>query len=216
VNAYGSYSTVLGKRLAVTKADGFGGGVEGRISLSENIKLNLSVSFERYSVQQDSALARWNWRFWNERYQGIVRDNLASDPTLRATLDPVQYMELLPVLASISVEVNPLSDLSVRQSVGGGVVFYTRSLYLNETWQKRFDAASYTFEYSYRNFAQDKKGNPLVVVGSIELAYRITDVLALSGTARYTSVIRSEGSFGYDGFPLNDALAFYLGLSFLY
>ena len=216
VNVFGSYSIALGKRLSVTRADALGGGVELRVRVSDNINISVIGGFERYSIDQDSALAKWNWRFWVERYSGIVKDNLASDSSLSATLNPVQYMEVVPILAAVSIELSPAENLTVRPSIGGGVLFYTRSLYLQEEWQKRFHALDYTFEYSYRNFAGDKKGNPFVVFGRAELSYQLSDLFTVDASARYTTALNTDGKYGYDEFPFRDMVTFTVGLSFLY
>lgn len=216
ITAYGSYLSALGKQRGFTELKGFGGGAVGTIPLGESFSLNISFGFERYgSISQDSSLAKWNWKFWNERYSGNVRIDTVAD-TLDAILNPVQSMEVLPLLVTLSLELNPSERFSIRQSVGGGIMFYTRSLYLSEQWIKRFKSQDYTFEYDFRNFAPDKKGNPLVVVGVLEFSYRVSDAVALTAISRYASVVRTQGSMGYDEFPLRDAVSLSLGLSFLY
>jgi len=216
INAFGSYVTAIDKRAGFMEIRGFGGGVEGRIALSGNLSLNISFGYERYGdIKQDSSLVKWNWRFWNERYAGNVRLDTLSD-TLKAILNPVQSMETLPLLVSLSLDLEPFERFTIRQSIGGGVLFFTRSLYLHEEWKKRFRALDQTFEYDFRNFAPDKKGNPLVVTGAVEMSYRIFTSLAVSAHARYFSVIRTAGSFGYDTFPMNDALSLSIGVNFLY
>jgi hypothetical protein len=216
VQLFGSYSAAVGKRLAVVSADAPGGGVEVRVRLSDHLMLSFIGGFERYTINQDSALEQWNWRFWEERYRGIVQDNLASDSSLSAVLTPVQAMEVLPLLVTLDLEFTPVAHLSVRPSAGVGVWFYTRSLYLHEEWQKRFNSIGYTFDYSYRNFAQDKKGTPFVGVGRLEVAYQVNDIFEVNTTARFTTAFATEGRLGYDEFPLKDIMTYTIGLSLLY
>lgn len=216
VQFFGTYSTALGKRIFVTKATSFGGGAEVRFHVGGGLFINLRGGYERYGIEQDSALARWNWRFWTERYAGIVRENLTTNPSLSATLTPVQYMEAIPLMLAVGMEFLMSETLILRTAVGGGAFFFTRSLYLDEQWQKRFDAQNHTFEYRYRNFASDKKGNPLVVGGHAEMAYLFAEGFSLDVSLRYLHVLSTPGKFGYNEVPLKGALSVMVGISFLY
>jgi hypothetical protein len=213
VTAYGSYSTALSRQSGFSTVRGFGGGVQAHLTVVESIGVNLYLGYERFStIKQDSALERWNWRFWNERYAGNVRIDTLAD-TLKAVLTPVQYMEVIPLMIAVSYDWQPSERLWVRPSIGGGVLFYTRSLYVDERWRKRFESAGYTFEYTFRNFAPDKKGNPFAVAGGLDLSYRVFNALALSTQARFTSVLKTPG---YEQFPIKSSLSLSFGLSFLY
>lgn len=215
VQFFGNYSAALGKRIYVTKATSFGGGAEIRFQVGA-VFLNLSGGYERYTLEQDSALARWNWRFWNERYSGIVRENLTTNPSLSATLTPVQFMEVIPLMLTVGTELSLSESFVLRPAIGGGAFFFSRSLYLDEQWQKRFDSQNHTFEYRYQNFASDKKGNPLIVAGQVEAAYMFADGFSLDGSVRYVHVLSTPGKFGYNEVPLSGALSVMLGISFLY
>jgi hypothetical protein len=216
VTVYGSYVTALGKQAGFSTVRGLGVGVEGRVALADSFTLNLSFGYERYgTINQDSTLIKWNWKFWNERYAGNVRVDTLSD-TLKAVLNPVQYMEVLPLLLTLSFEIQPFEGLSIRPTLGGGVLLYTRSLYMDEEWRKRFNSLNYTFEYDFRNFAPDKKGNPFAIVGGLEASYQIFSALSLTANSRFTSIIKTKGKFGYDEFPVKSAMSLSLGLSFLY
>jgi len=216
ISFYSNYAVALGKRLAVTNATAVGGGVELRIGVLDNYSVSIVGGYDLFSLQQDSALAQWNWRFWTERYQGIVRDNLASDSSLSATLNRVQKMDLLPLLLTVNAEFTPSKDFTLRPFVGGGFLFYTRRMYLVEDWQKRFSAIGYTFEYSYRNFAQNKVGNPAVLIGGVTAGYQVNDFITLDVAARYLTVLPTTGKLGFDEFPFTSALDFKVGVSLLY
>ncbi len=216
VQFFGNYSAALGKRIHVTKATSFGGGAEVRFQIGGGVYLNLSGGYERYSIDQDSALARWNWRFWNERYSGIVRENLTTNPSLSATLTPVQFMEAIPIMLTVGTEFMLSESFIVRPALGGGAFFFTRSLYLDEQWQKRFDSQNHTFEYRYQNFASDKKGNPLIVAGQVEMGYLFAEGFSFDASVRYVHVLSTPGKFGYNDVPLSGALSVLLGISFLY
>jgi hypothetical protein len=132
VSFYGSYQAALGKRDGFTKVTGFGGGASASYRIAERTALNLSFGYERYgTVDQDSALIKWNWKFWDERYAGNIRIDTLTD-TLKAVLNPRQSMEILPLLLTGSFEIEPFEGFYIRPSLGGGILFYTRSLYIDE------------------------------------------------------------------------------------
>jgi hypothetical protein len=216
VSLYGSYVSALGKRQGYIKVNGIGGGASGSYLIADNIALNLSFGYDRYSsVEQDSALVRWDWKFWNERYSGNVRIDTLTD-TLKAVLSPKQYMEVLPLILTMSFEIQVFENFFIRPFIGGGVLFYTRSLYMDEEWKKNFKSVGYVFEYDFRNFAPDKKGNPIAFASGVEISYQVFDALAFTAQSRMTTIIKTPGQFGYDEFPIKNAFALSLGLSFLY
>ncbi|MCX8056325.1 MAG: hypothetical protein N3F03_01790 [Ignavibacteria bacterium] len=213
---YTDYSYPLKKRLLVTKIDAVGGGAEISFSIFQNVQLSLTGGYSLFSLQQDSAIKLWNWRFYTERYAGIIRDNLRSDSTLAAYLNPIQKMDLTPLQLSIKGVFNPIKSFYIKPQVGAGIYFYTRRLYLEETWRKRFDEASYTFEYSYRNFATNKYGNPIGVFGLIELDYQPSEIFTIGTALGYNYFVKTPGKFGFDQFPINDYINFKIFLTFLY
>ena len=213
---YGSYAYATSTRLDVDYARAWGGGVRLRLGIADPVQLGITGGYEQYAIQQPDELNRWNWKFWDERYEGIVRDNLASDTTLRASFDTVQTMELFPVLLTVEVVLAPFGDLTIRPSVGAGFLFYTKKLYLEETWSRSYSQIDYTFQYSYRNFANTKSGNPLAAVAGLEVSYRLGDLLSLDAGAYYRGVIATPGSLGYDELPYTSALSLTLGFSLMY
>jgi len=216
VDFYADYAKPLTKRLQVNKIDGVGGGLEIQLKVYDFLSVSLAGGYELYSLQQDNAIAQWDWKFWDQRYRGIVRADTAADPNLKATLEPVQKMDIIPLMLNVNADFEVLENFFVKPSAGGGVIFYTRRLYLHEYWEKRFSGIDYTFEYDYMNFAQDKTGNPYFLSGSLELEYRVTDYLKISSGVRYIKMIATPGKYGYNEFPFEDALNIKLGLSFLY
>ncbi len=214
VKLFSDYSKPLSKRLAVNKIDAVGGGAEIHFKISESINAGLIIGYQLYSLQQDSALAQWNWKFWNTRYRDRVKADLQADPTLSASINPVQKMDVIPLMLNLSFDISMNEKFLITPSIGGGVLFYTRRLYLIEDWQKRFN--NYTFEYSYRNFAQDKSGNPATVIGGVEVSYNFTKFFLLAGSVNYMQVIKTKGSLGYEEFPFNNTINAKIGLTFLY
>ena len=213
---YGSYSFATSTRLDVDYARAWGGGARLRVEVADPVQLGITGGYEQYAIEQPNELNLWNWKFWNERYAGIVRDNLASDSTLRASFDTVQTMEVIPVLLTVEAMLSPLEDFVVRPSLGAGVLFYTKKLYLEETWSRSYSQIGYAFQYSYRNFANNKSGNPLAIVGGVEASYRLTEILSLDAGVHYRWVVSTPGKLGYDEFPYATALSCALGISLVY
>jgi hypothetical protein len=213
---YGGYSSPLSTRLSVNRIDAVGGGIEIRFKIYDLLSLSISGGYDLYSLQQDNALSQWNWRFWDQRYRGIVRADTAADPNLSAILEPVQKMDILPLTLSFNSTFEIFENLFAGPSIGAGVIFYTRRMYLHEYWEKRFSGADYTFEYNYRNFAQDKTGNPFFLSGGLNIDYKVTEYLSLNTGFSYIKMISTPGKYGYDEFPFEDAINVKLGLNFLY
>lgn len=216
ISFYTDYSYPLSKRLMVTKIDAVGGGIEVSFSVNKYLELSLSGGYSLFSLQQDSAIQQWNWRFYTERYAGIIRDNLRADSTLAAYLNPVQKMDLVPFQISLKGIFTPAKNFYVKPQLGAGIYFYTRRLYLEERWRKIFYEANYTFEYSYRNFASNKYGNPAGIFGLIEFDYQPSEIFTIGTTFGYTYFFRTKGKMGFDQFPIQDYFNFKIILTFLY
>ncbi len=216
IGFFSEYSSPISKRLLVTKIDGVGGGVEISFALSSNLMFSVSGGYTLFSLQQDSAIQQWNWRFYTERYAGIIIDNLRSDSTLAAYLNPIQKMDLMPIQISFTGNFEVIKNLFIKPQLGGGIYFYTRRLYLEEIWRKKFDEVNYTFEYSYRNFATNKYGNPIGFFGNLQISYQPLEIFQAGTSIGYTYFLKSKGKYGYDQFPINDYLNIKLFITFLY
>lgn len=211
---FGQYSAPVTKRLGVTDASAWGGGLELRVDVTESIGISLTGLYEYWWIEQPDAIDQWNWDFWIQRYRGIVQANLASDPNLSATLTPEVVMESIPVYLSASFEFEALSDLRVRPYAGAGITFYTKKLYLHETWNKYFPDTDYTLTYDYLNFAPSKEGSPFMGVAGLEVSYRPVSMFEFSGAVHYMQFLGEER--GYDELPMENSLSVRLGLGFLY
>jgi len=216
ISFYTDYSYPVKKRLLVNKIDGVGGGISISFSAFEFLELSFTGGYTLFSLQQENAIQQWNWRFYTERYAAIIRDNLRADSSLAAYLNPIQKMDLMPIQFSISSNFKLLKYFSLKPQIGAGIYFYTRRLYLEEIWRKKFDDLNYTFEYSYRNFASNKYGNPLGVFSLIEFNYQPSEIITIGTAFGYNYFFRTPGKFGYDQFPVNDYLNFKIYLTFLY
>ena len=215
LNRFGSPKQYINAKLMVADADAVGGGVKVNFKLTDVYHLGVSFGYQLYTVHQDSALAKWNWLFWDLRYKGII-SSLKTDPTLVGILMPNQKMDLLPLLITFNAEYKPVSGLTFNPSLGFGMAFYTRRLYLEEDWQKKFDQLNYTFGYSYRNFAPNKTGNPLALCGGFNLGYEFLNGFRVHSELNYIQFVKTPGNAGSDDFPLEKIINFKLGLTFLY
>jgi|GEM_PF-656636 len=226
IEAYGNYSVALNRfgaikkyvqsDLKVTDANGVGGGVKINFNVYKNYSIGISYGYQLYTIHQDSALEKWNWLFWNTRYKGFVKDALASDPTLSGILSPAQKLDLYPLFITIDAEYKPIEKLTVSPSLGVGMAMFTRRLYLEETWQKRFDALGYTFGYSFENFAPNKTGNPFALSAGAKIAYEFKDGYKIHAELGYIQFIRTPGKEGSSDFPLERIINAKLGLTFAY
>jgi hypothetical protein len=213
---YAGYSSPVSKRISVNEISAVGGGLEIQVKVYDFLSVSIAGGYDLYSLQQDNAIAQWNWRFWEQRYRGIVRADTAADPSLKASLNPVQKMDVVPLMLNINGSFEVFNNFIIRPSVGAGVYFYTRRMYLHEYWEKQFTASDYTFEYNYRNFAQDKTGNPFFLTSGISFDYQLAEYLSLSTSFNYIKMAKTPDEYGYSEFPFEDALNIKFGLNFLY
>ena len=211
---FGQYSVPVTKRLGVTDASAWGGGLELRYDITQSFAISLTGLYEYWWIDQPDALDQWNWDFWIQRYKGIVEANLASDPNLSATLTPEVVMEAIPVTISASFEFEPLEDVRIRPYAGAGIYFYTKKLYLHEEWGKYFPDSDYTLTYDYLNFAPPKEGNPFLGMAGVELSYRLTSVIECAGAVHYMEILGTGR--GYDEMPMDNSLSVRLTLGFVY
>ncbi|MFH0736641.1 MAG: hypothetical protein V1773_00830 [bacterium] len=214
VDVYGEYSSPLTKRINVTDIDGVGAGAKIRIKIYDNVSLNVYGGYTLYSLSQENGLATWNWQFWG-RYNDFIQQTL-SDEAYKSFLSPVQKMDLLQLSFTFDYDFTVIEKLHVKPALGAGVYFYTRRLYIDETWSKYFSAIDYTFEYSFRNIAPEKFGNPLFYTAGIDLNYELMENFWINGSAKYVNVFDSDYSYGFDLFPFKEALNLNLGLTILY
>ncbi|MBE2279529.1 MAG: hypothetical protein IAE91_03990 [Ignavibacteriaceae bacterium] len=216
IEVLGEYNTPLTKRLAVTSASGMGVTARVNIELFSNFYLSVNGGYQNFTVEQDSAVNQWNWVFWRDRYEGSIKADLADTASgLRASFNPFQSMNAFPVYLTFTYEFEVLDNFKVRPFAGGGVYFYTRSLYMEENWSRYYKDIDYTFAYSYKNFAPDKAGNPLFITGGLNLSYPFADYFRLNAEFQYSHFLSIE-KMGFDEMPFENLLNFKLGLTFSY
>lgn len=215
ISLSGDYSISGSKRLAVTKADAVGGALKIDYKLLDNLSVSLIGGYQLFSVQQDSGLIQWKWDFWDNRYRGNVNADL-TDTTLRATIQSIQKMDVIPLIVTVNGDFTFGEKFFVQPSIGGGILFYSRRMFLEEEWSKKYEQIGYVFQYKFRNFAPSKNGNPLVVYGGINLGYHLNDAFRIDASINYTQILKTEGKFGYDNFIFKNYISTKLGITFQY
>jgi len=216
ISLFTDYSASQSTRLQVTEADAVGGGVKINFKIIENFSISLNGGYKLYSLNEPDVLNNWNWVFWTQRYYPKIVSDLNADQNLAVNISAVQKMDLIPFSISFNYAIPVVEKLEVLPSVGAGVYFYTRRMYAVENWSKYFPDADYTFTYSFRNFAPNKKGNPFFLNGNLSIRYRLFNSLSLFSNFQYTYIIPTDGKFGYDSFPLKNEISFALGLAIYY
>lgn len=216
ISFYTDYSSAFSTRLQVTRADAVGGGVKIKFTVADNFSININSGYKLYSINEPDVLNNWGWVFWTDRYFPKIVSDLNADANLSVNIYAVQKMDLIPLSVSFGYDFIPLDKLIITPTAGAGVNFFSRRMYAVENWSKYFPDADYFFSYSYRNFAPAKKGNPFFVNGEVNIQYRLYDSFSLFTNVRYTHIIPTEGSFGYDGFPVENEISLALGLAIYY
>lgn len=216
VTAFTDYSYASTTRLAITNADAVGGGVKIKFTVWNNFNLGIIGGYKLYSVNEPDVLNTWGWTFWTDRYYTKIVSDLAADPSLSVEIGAVQKMDLIPVVLFAEYDFELADKFFVTPSVGTGIYFYTRRMYAVENWGKRFPAADYTFYYSFRNFAPAKKGNPAFVNSSLDLEYKLFEIMSIYSSINYNYIIPTEGSMGYDFFPFENEVSLKLGIVIKY
>jgi len=215
IRIYSDYSSGIDTRFLVWKATAVGGGADINFELYEGLTLGLSAGYQLFTINQDSVIKQLNWDFWEYRYKGNISVDL-TDTTIKATISPFEKMDVLPVKLNLEYNYSPLEGLTITPSLGGGIIFYTRRIYIQETWSKYYPSVGYTFLYSYRNFAPFKSGNPLFVSGGLNATYDFGEIFSLYAGFNYNYILPTEGDYGYDLFPFKKYYSVKLGLTFIY
>jgi hypothetical protein len=216
VTVFTDYSYVPTTRLEITNADAVGGGVKVKFTVWDNFNLGFIGGYKLYSLNEPDVLNNWGWQFWTDRYFNKIVSDLAADANLSVEIGAVQKMDVIPFIIFAEYDIEITDKFFVTPSVGSGIYFYTRRMYAVENWGKRFPAADYTFYYGFRNFAPAKKGNPVFVNSSVDLEYKLFEIMSIYSSINYNYIIPTEGSMGYDAFPLENEISLKLGIAIKY
>ncbi len=215
IKIFGDYSFANQKRILVNKIDAVGGGVGIYLKIYDNFSIGIIGCYQLFSLQQDSALEKWRWDYYEYRWKGNIRADLL-DSNYQASIRPVQKMDVIPIMLSINYSFDVLNNIVISPFVGGGVIFYTRRLMLEEYWTRKYPQADYTFSYNYQNFAPTKSGNPFFLIAGTGIEYQFSEIASLAFDFSYTSMMKTAGKYGFEEFPFSNSFNFKFGLSFLY
>lgn len=216
ITLFSDYSFAGEKNLKISRADAVGALVQLKFNVYENFGFSIISGYKLYSLNEPDVLKTWNWDFWTNRYYPKIVSDLRADPNLSVEIGAIQKMDLIPLILFLNYDLLLFEDLKITPSVGAGVNFYTRRMFATETWTKKFPQANYSFTYSYRNFAPDKKGNPVFTKFGLTISYSLLSYLDLTVASGYSKVFETKTSMGYDTFPFDSEFSINLGISFKY
>lgn len=216
VQFYGAGDMAVNKRLAVTSALSYGGGVTVSYTVMDDAFLVLDIGYANYSIDQDNVDNRWGWGIWDRRYKNWVNIYSADTANFRSSIVSVQNMESIPVSLKIGYLYYLTNELWFSPMIGLGAEFYTRKLYHEETWTRKYPTIGYEYTYSFHNFAPYKYGNPLFAVGGLKGSLNISQLIKIDAGISYKVFIHTSNMLGYDNFPFNSALSFQLGIGLKY
>ncbi len=216
IEVYTNYASPFSKRMAVQRIDGVGGGVDITYSLAEHVSIGLRGGYVLYSIDQTDQLINWGWTFWNDRYLNKIQADMRADPSLSSVIGSVQKMDLIPVALHLDYAFAAAEKFTITPSVAGGLSFYTRRLYADETWTKQFPAANYSFTYNFRNFAPAKKGTTFHAGVGCLLNYRVFSDVNITTAAMYTQYVSTVNQAAYAAFPFENEMDIRLGVEFVY
>jgi hypothetical protein len=215
VSPFADYSFAMEKKNDVSKASGWGGGLEINFTLSSNFSFSVLGSYSVITIEQTDAVKKWNWPYWNLRYGGRVSTMLL-DTNYSVVMTPDQFINLLPILLTLNYSFSPFEDLKIDLSAGGGLYIFERNLYLLEHWTKKFPSINnYKYEYEYRDYADEKRGNLFGCIGSVGITYKVYEWIDLYFKGRF-NYIPDQDRGGYDTFPINNIINTNLGISIYY
>lgn len=216
ISLFSDYSFAGKKNLEITRADAVGALVQLKFNVYENFGFSIISGYKLYSLNEPDVLRTWDWDFWTNRYYPKIVSDLRADPNLSVEIGAIQKMDLIPLILFLNYDFILFDDLKITPSAGAGVNFYTRRMFATETWTKKFPQANYSFTYSYRNFAPDKKGNPVFAKFGLSFSYNLLSYLDITASSSYSKIFETKKSMGYDTFPFDSEFSINLGISFKY
>lgn len=196
---------------------GFGGGAHLRFQMTHLLSLGASVGYADLEIDQDDALNRWQWGFWDRFYREYVRDLQQRDPNYVATLTPIQRLHFIPV--HLTAEMRLPLRIGVKPYLTSGISLYRyeRTLTLHERWQKRFPELNYTYEYEYDNHAEDRSGTLFGFLGGIGGRMHLYRFVEIDLQGRYHGILKRWSRHeAYRYFPMKSFIDVSLGVVFTY
>ncbi|HOP50861.1 MAG TPA: hypothetical protein PK887_09595 [Ignavibacteriales bacterium] len=233
-----SFST-KNKELSIKSVKGFGGGIEISYNIYDNIGMSISYGYQLLDIDQDKRplFKEWSWKAW-KRYYGDINAystdslflKLAPQPVVKLIRDnpayknmdifqsfiPEQKIDIYPLQLNFNYDYK-IDNLNIKPAIGGGIIFFTRRLYVVEKWDKLFPELNYEYTYAFNNFCDKTfQGNVFNLNTSLELGYNIDNTIIIGLNTRYLYIFNTGKNNGYDHFPMKDLFSAQLKLSFIY
>ncbi|MBO8152160.1 MAG: hypothetical protein DRP91_04185 [Candidatus Neomarinimicrobiota bacterium] len=194
---------------------GVGLGVFLRYKLGGEYKVSFLYDYSDLGVRQEDALSKWGWGFWDKFYGKYVDDLLTQDSVYAAEFSPVQRLYINSVYLMLEREFKTGLRFNLFLRMGCGIHVFQRSLVLKEHWFKHYPQIDYTFDFTFRNHAEPKKG----IVGGFSIGSGIQtyilDPLSLEIGIDWSRIVPQAGR-NFRGFPMRAFCKFFMVLSFYY
>lgn len=200
----------------LNRAQGFGGNADVQFRFTRIFSINLAAGYADLGIDQDDAVNRWNWGFWERFYRNYVRDLQQRDPNYVATFTPRQRLQMVPVHLTAGMSVPLRLAVKPEISFGGSLYRYKRTLTLHERWQKNFPELNYTYIYEFDNHAEKRTGTVFGLIGGLSNRWQPWRWLALDLGGRYHWIIPTQTREAYRYFPVKSFVEVLVGAVFVY
>lgn len=179
--------------------------VAGRLGLHARLGL------DHVGIDQPDAVERWGWGYWDVLWRSWSRTYDSRDD-IDGAFRPVQHALVVSGALAPSVSVGGEAR-SATLWAGPSLSYFTRRLYREETWLRRYPTAdSTTFQYTIRNYAPDKTGLRVGVEAGLSARQRLTAGIDLGASVSYRRMTWETRSV----LPFNDLLSVDLGVAVRY
>jgi len=203
----------LPARNSITRVRGLGFKASAEWQLWSKWSMAVASSHFYMDIQQNDPVIHWNWPYWQKIYGGTIAE-IRSKEMYQVKLKPVQRLQYKPCAVTIKRNFTLMKNWDLSLSLGGGMLWFQRKLWLNEDWDKYFANLDYTFEYNFRNYAQTKSGWLALVTFSPTIEYRLNKNLTVySG---FTGCYYFRNRQAAQNFPLVGSIVWSSGIGINY
>jgi hypothetical protein len=210
VQVAGGYHHALSLTEGVQAAAGPGVTARLHAPLVRGFGVSGRLGLDWLAVEQDDPIPRWDWGYW-EALWATWSETYRTRPDMDAVFRPVQHAILIGGAVGPSFSVGGERH-SVTLWAGPSLTYYTRRLYNEETWSRRYDSIEHTFAYTIRNYAPDKTGLVLGADAGVSGSYRVAPWLGVSGGVSLRRLQLDPSP----ELPINDLVSLDLGFSVRY
>jgi len=205
----GGYSKATGIDRSYTKLDGYGFEICANWQLRSRLSAGLTTDHYYYTIEQQDAVKNWGWSYWQKIYNGVIA-TLQNDPTYDVRLQPHQILKTKSIDLNGELRLPFGKYLTVRSDVRGGLVWYSRQLWLHEFWTRYYPSIDYTFKYDFRNYANARCGWVYDLAASVGAELYLTHSVSVSVQVGYTHYLRERRDAEF--FPLRNNILINYGV----